>query len=68
MPDLIQYNVSIDTGTGAVPRFVIREPRHLGQGDLIEWQGRTYRVASVRFDPDRPHIAVATVKRTAGAS
>ena len=29
MPELIQYNVSVDTGTGAVPRFVIREPLRL---------------------------------------
>lgn len=68
MPELIQYHVRVDTGTGAVPRFVIREPRLLGEGDLIQWQGRTYRVASVSLDPDRPNLAVITVKRTNQAS
>ena len=68
MPELIQYHVRVETGTGAVPRFVIREPRLLREDDLIQWQGRTYRVASVSFDPDRPNLAVITVKRTSQVS
>jgi hypothetical protein len=68
MPELVQYHVRVDTGTGAVPRFVLREPRHLREGDLIEWQGRQYQVVSVSFDPDRPTLAVATVQRTTRAS
>jgi hypothetical protein len=68
MPELIQYHVRVDTGTGAVPRFVIREPRLLRADDLIQWQGRSYRVASVSLDPDRPNLAVVTVKRTSQVS
>jgi hypothetical protein len=64
MDELIQHQVTVDTGTGAVPRFVIREPRRLCVGDRIEWRSRSYRVVAVRFDPDRPHQAVATVERT----
>ena len=68
MPELIQYHVRVETGTGAVPRFVIREPHLLREDDLIQWHGRTYRVASVSFDPDRPNLAVITVTRTGQAS
>jgi hypothetical protein len=66
MAALIEYHIRVETGTGAVPRFVIREPRRLRVGDRVEWQGRSYRVLSVSFDPDRPHLAVATVERATG--
>ena len=64
MDELIRYQMRIETGTEA--SFEMRQPRSLRAGDRFDWQGRSYEVVSVRFNPDRPRQAVATVKRAAG--
>ena len=65
MGESIKYHVLVDSGTGAEPEFEMRDPRALGEGDLFQWQGRSYRVRSVRFDPARPRLAVIRAERIA---
>jgi len=66
MDELIRYHVRVESG--AEPSFEMREPRNLHPGDRFNWQGRSYEVISVRFDPDRPRQAVAHVRRAGGRS
>ncbi len=61
MDELIRYQVRVQASTEA--SFEMRQPRSLRAGDRFTWQGRSYEVVSVRFDPDRPRQAVATVRR-----
>lgn len=61
MDELIRYQVRV--GSRSEPSFEIREPRSLRDGDRFNWQGRSYQVVTVRFHPDHPRQAVATVKR-----
>jgi len=64
MTELVQYHVRVkDSGAGS--QFVMREPRLLRAGDRFGWQGHSYRVVSVRFDPARSHQAAITVERAA---
>ena len=63
MNESIKYHVLVDGGTGAGPEFEMRESRLLRQGDVFQWQGRSYRVISVRFDPTRPRLAVIRAAR-----
>ena len=63
MHELIRYHVTVEAGSGAEPRFEMRESRRLREGDTFEWQGRSYRVLSASFDPARPHLAVVKATR-----
>ena len=64
MDELIRYQVRLEAGAEA--SFEMRQPRSLRAGDRFDWQGRSYEVVAVRFDPDRPRQAVVTVKRAGG--
>jgi urease accessory protein UreE len=64
LAELIQYHVRVETDTGAEQQFVMREPRLFREGDRFEWQGHSYRVVTVTFDPARPRLAAIKVERT----
>jgi hypothetical protein len=66
MHELIRYHVTVEVGAGAEPRFEMREYRRLRDGDIFEWQGRSYRVLSASFDPARPHLAAVKAVRANG--
>jgi hypothetical protein len=61
--ELVQYHVRVKADTGAGSQFVMREPRLLKAGDRFSWQGHSYRVVSVRFDPARAHMTAITAER-----
>ena len=56
---MIQYHVRVESG----PKFVMQDPRRLHAGDVVEWQGRSYRVLTASFDPTRPRLAAIRVAR-----